>query len=134
MKKLFIILCLITFCSDINVRAEVPPMGEGDWDNQLYFAFENVVDMIYDPFSGNYYIEYQDLDAFDMDTWNEMNGTEEEYLEFIQVPVSKEVFFTIISDMEKVDKDSKIDVYTLEEQYNFMEYYINGKFYYTLTK
>lgn len=133
MKKIIIILSLI-FCSCTNVRAEVPPMGEGDWDNQLYFAFDNVVDMIYDPFSGNYYIEYQDLDAFDMDTWNFMNGTEEEYFEFIQVPVSKEIFFTIISDMEKVDKNNKIDVYALEEQYNFTEYYINGKFYYTLTK
>ena len=134
MKKLFIILCLVTFCSDINVRAEVPPMGEGDWDNQLYFSIESVVDMIYDPYSGNYYIEYEDLDAFDMDAWNYLNGTEEEYIEFIQIPVSKAIFFTLIDDIEKVDKDSKIDVYDVESKYEFTEYYIDGKFYYTLTK
>lgn len=133
MKKLFIILCLVTFCSDINVRAEVPPMGEGDWDNQLYFSIESVVDMIYDPYSGNYYIEYEDLDAFDMDAWNYLNGTEEEYIEFIQIPVSKAIFFSLLDDIEKIDKN-KIDVYEVENKYEFTEYYIDGKFYYTLTK
>ena len=106
------------------------PIDEPD---TLFFALDEVTDLIYDPYRNIYYVEYEGFD--DMESWNERNNTIENPIDILQIEVSIEMFNTIIKDISDA-KQGLIDIYNTNEYYGLLEQYnpVTGHYFYRIVK
>lgn len=111
MKHLIlIIMALICLgCNSQPSVTNIPEMEYGDCEshikdievNYIMFELSGILEFAYNAIDDEYYLDYDDPDAFDLDNLAYLSGMEEWYADYLIVHVSKDNFFELIEDVNK---------------------------------
>lgn len=105
MKKvtliLVIILGIITSC--VKGYAEEPMKPFKTPKNGVMINKDGILSIVYDNQYKTWYIEYDDVDAFDYDAFYYRNNTP--YLDFIKVEISEDILMSFIKDINTMKWD-----------------------------
>jgi hypothetical protein len=90
----------------------------------IMFEFSCIDDIIFSPDDNQWYIEYDDGDAFDYDNLAYRTLRDKWYGDYIVINVDENLFSTFYKDYKKYINDTTVNRYSISEKYAIIEYYI----------
>lgn len=109
MKQL-IFAILVLICMSCTAQKEKNIVSTKNEDYLIMFDFSNIDDAHYSIDDSNFWLEYDDPDAFDLDHLAEMTGRDEWYSEYIAIDI----------------QDSLVSLFLIEwGEYNTLKNYIH---------
>lgn len=118
MKYFILISIMALMCFGCNGQpatlTDIPQMEYGDCEpncepntkpetNYIMFGLSNILEFIY--VEGEYYIDYYDPDAFDLDKLAYGSGMDKWYTDYIIVQLTEKDFFELRTDANKSEEE-----------------------------
>lgn len=90
----------------------------------IMFEFSCIDKIIFSKEDGNWYIEYDDGDAFDYDNLAYRTNRDKWYGDYIVINIDDNLFSTFYKDYKKYIDNRTVNKYSISEKYAIIEYYI----------
>lgn len=117
MKHFILISIMALMCLGCNGQptalTNIPDMEYGDCEdpntepeiNYIMFELSNILEFTYNSVDREYYIDYDDPDAFDLDHMAYRSGMDKWYADYIMVQLTEKDFFELLADVNKSKKE-----------------------------
>lgn len=109
MKHFILISIMALMCLGCNdqptVLTDIPDMELRPYSSLIMFDLSNILEFAYNNEDREYYIDYNDPDAFDLDNLAYRSGMDEWYADYIIVQLTEKDFFELLADVNKSKKE-----------------------------
>lgn len=116
MKHFILISIMALMCLGCNSQptslTNIPDMEYGDCElktepeiNYIIFELSNILEFAYNNVNREYYIDYDDPDAFDLEHLAYRSGMDKWYADYIIVQLTEKDFFELLADVNKSKKE-----------------------------
>lgn len=131
MKHFILISIMALMCLGCNSQptaiTNIPNMEYGDCCepntepeiNYIIFELSNILEFAYNNVDREYYINYDDPDAFDLEHLAYRSGMDKWYADYIMVQLTEKDFFELLADVNKSKKE-QLDI-TMSEKWILKE-------------